>query len=946
MKTIQNCARKFSLSTAAAAALWLAAPGAEAQTPPAIAPLPASAAVAPGSTVNFTIAVTGTGPLFYQWRFNGSNIPSVITTVAGDGPDGNTGSFAGDLGQATNAFLNVPVGVAVDSSNRLYIADTGNSRIRRVATNGIITTFAGNGTNSFSGDGKQATNAGFNLPQGVCVDSNGNVFITDTGNNRIRKIALTGIISTIAGGGTNGTTNGAATNATLNAPAATAVDAAGNLFIADSGNNRIRKVATNGVITTVVGGGSSNVVSGLMATNANISDPNGIAVDRFGNLYVCCESQGLGSGPFVVGTNGVITLLAPAPVFGEGYFVTPWGVALDARGNLFVGNAGANVVVTTNPLQPLAGDAVFASGSWLPAAGGFSGDGGPANQAALDSPRGVTADIAGNVFIADELNNRIRKVVALGPLLSLTNVTSANAGNYDVIISSPFGSSTSSVVALSVGTPPGVPGLSGNQAIILGSNGTLNATAAGTGPFEFQWRLNGINLPVTINTVAGNGTASEFGDGGPAISAELYAGAVAADAFGNFFIADSANDRVREVNSNGIIRTAAGNGTPGFSGDGGFATNAGLYNPSALAVDGSGNLYIADEANNRIREVRPSGIITTVAGTGQSGFSGDGGAATNADLSDPTGVAVDPSGNIYIADRLNNRIREVGTNGVIMTVAGNGTSSYSGDGGAAANASLSNPEAVAADALGNIFIADSGNKRIRRISVNGVIVTVAGNGDAGYFGDGGPATSAFIESPASVAVDGFGNIFIADGTQHVREVNAAGIISTVAGNAGLGFSGDGGPATNSMLSETYGVAADPAGNLFIADTGNSRVREITGAGPALLLTDFNTNQAGNYDVIVSNPFGSVTSAVTMVTVQLPPPPALPALGVSLSNGIVVIQFSGTAGSNYVLFATGDLTPPAAWQPVGTNAAGPSGSGTFLEIPVAPVQFYRLGLPSN
>jgi sugar lactone lactonase YvrE len=947
MDTNRNCGRKTSL-LAAAAASWLGLSTAQAQTAPTLAQGPASQAVEPGTTVNFTVIAAGAGPFLYQWRFNGTNFPGLITTVAGDGPSSNgiSGSYAGDHGPATNASLNAPWGVSLDVSNNLFIADWQNSRIRKVATNGIITTVAGNGTTNFHGDGAQATNAGLNYPRGVCVNSLGNVFICDTGDNRVRKVGTNGIITTVAGGGTNNLGDGgAATNATLNTPTAAAVDALGNLFIADTGNNRIRRVGTNGIITTVAGGGTAMPTNGIMATNAGITQPYGIAVDRFGDLFFSC-SVVQGEGVLQAGTNGAITLLGPVQLFGDNYYGFPSGVALDVAGDVFLANFQDNVVLKVGTFQTIAGDASFTGEGWIPTVGGYSGDGAPANQAQLFGPNGVAVDTAGDVFIGDSYNNRIRKVAALGPVFSVADVTTNNAGDYDVVVSSPYGSVTSSVAVLSIGNPPGLTNQTTNLTVFVGSNVTLSATATGTGPFFYQWQFDGTNLPVIITTVAGNGQDGESGDGGQATNAALYAGAVGVDNLGDFFIADSANDRVREVNASGLIATVAGNGTIGFSGDGGAATNAQLYHPAAVAADSAGNLYIADEANDRIRQVAANGVISTLAGNGTDGYAGDGAAATNASLSSPSGVAVDAAGNLYIADQDNQRIRQVGTNGLIHTIAGNGTNGFSGDGGAAINASLSNPADVAVDGLGNIYIADSGNKRIRKVGLNGIIITVAGSGNAGYYGDGGPATNAFFESPASVAVDAFGNFFIADGTEHVREVGLNGIISTVAGNAGRGFSGDGGPPTNAMLSEVYGLATDALGDLFIADTGNNRIRKINAFGPSLMLSNFNFVEAGNYDLIVSSPFGSVTSAVMVVTAMLPLGP-LPPLNVILSgSNSLTIQFTGTPGSNYVLQVTTNLVPPVNWQPLATNVAGVNGGGTFTAINIlaSPALFYRLGLP--
>ncbi|MEI6821811.1 MAG: T9SS type A sorting domain-containing protein, partial [Bacteroidota bacterium] len=337
-----------------------------------------------------------------------------------------------------------------------------------------------------------------------------------------------------------------------------------------------------------------------------------------------------------------------------------------------------------------------------------------------------------------------------------------------------------------------------------------------------------------ITTVAGNGiTYGYSGDGGAATSAELsYPQGVALDASGNIYIADQNNQRVRKVTaSTGIISTVAGNGTTGFTGDGGAATSAELYYPTGVALDASGNIYIADIFNQRIRKVTAStGIITTVAGNGTSGFAGDGGAATSAELYYPTGVALDASGNIYIADYGNNRIRKVtASTGIITTVAGNGTSGFAGDESAATSAELYNPTRVAIDASGNIYIADYLNQRIRKVTAStGIITTVAGNGTTGFTGDGGAATSAELYYPTGVALDASGNIYIADqSNQRVRKVTAStGIITTVAGNGTAGFAGDGGAASSAEISSPMGVALDASGNIYIADYGNHRIREV------------------------------------------------------------------------------------------------------------------------
>ncbi|MBX3014394.1 MAG: hypothetical protein KF832_22925 [Caldilineaceae bacterium] len=331
-----------------------------------------------------------------------------------------------------------------------------------------------------------------------------------------------------------------------------------------------------------------------------------------------------------------------------------------------------------------------------------------------------------------------------------------------------------------------------------------------------------------ISTVAGNGTADFSGDGGPATSATLDAPVgVEVDSASNLYIAVRYSDRIRKVDTNGVITTVAGNGTTDFSGDGGPATSAALNMPAGVVIDSTGNLYIADTGNNRIRKVDTNSIISTIAGNGTADFSGDGGPATSATLNNPAGVAIDSTGNLYIVDAWNNRIRKVDANGIISTIAGNGTADFSGDGGPATSATLNNPTGVAVDSAGNLYIADAWNNRVRKVDVNGVITTVAGNGILDFNNDEGPATSVSFYAPSDVAVDSAGNLYIADsGNSTIRKVDTNGIITTVAGNGEAGVSGDGEPAASVSLVGPVSVAVDSAGNLYIADNSTSTIRKV------------------------------------------------------------------------------------------------------------------------
>jgi sugar lactone lactonase YvrE len=367
-----------------------------------------------------------------------------------------------------------------------------------------------------------------------------------------------------------------------------------------------------------------------------------------------------------------------------------------------------------------------------------------------------------------------------------------------------------------------------------------------------------------ISTVAGNGSQGYGGDGGQATLASLYNPAgLAVDSVGNIYIADYDNNVLRKVTySTGDISTIAGNGTAGYSGDGGLATAAELWGLYGVALDKAGNIYIADGHNDVIREISKStGFISTIAGNGTAGYSGDGSAATSAELNGPTGIAFDASGNIYICDDGNNVIREVNTStGVISTISGNGTAGYSGDGGAATSAELNSPHGITLDPSGNIYIGDANNNVVRKVTkASGIISTIAGNGTAGYTGDGAAATSAELSAPGKIALDKTGNMYIADANNNVIRLvtTATGLISTVAGNGTASFSGDGGPATIAELDFTTDVVLDASDNIYIADQFNNRIREVSSLalGVESIITKDNTS-------VYPNPVTSIINIET------------------------------------------------------------------------------------
>ena len=683
-----------------------------------------------------------------------------------------------DNGPAPAAWLRSPNGVALDGAGNLFIADTDNHRIRKVDSAGVITTVAGTGRFGLGGnfgDGGPATAALLRSPEGVALDGAGNLFIADTGNHRIRKVDSAGVISTVAGTGGFGLggnfgDGGPAIQAAVFYPSDVAVDGAGNLFIAERFYDQIRKVDSAGVITTVAGtgeffGGFSG--DGGPAIQAAVNYPYGVAVDGAGNLFIAdtgndrirkVDSAGVistvaGTGESFGGFSGDG---GPAIQAALNY---PRGVAVDGAGNFFIAdtdNHRIRKVDSAGVISTVAGAGEFGFAE----AGGFGGDGGPAIQAALNYPSDVVADGAGNLYIADTGNHRIRKVDAAGVISTV-----AGAGSFG------FGGDGGPAAAGQLRSPSGVA-----------VDGAGNLYIADTD----NHRIRKVDATGTITTIAGTGEPVvglivwDVGDGGPATAAPLSSpGGVAVDGGGNVYIADTGRSRIRKVDAAGVISTVAGSFLGGFGGDGGPAVEAALYYPEGVAVDGAGNLFIADSLNDRIRKVDAAGVISTVAGTGSFGFSGDGGPAVEAQLNDPADVTTDGAGNLYIADRYNDRIRKVDSAGVISTVAGTGESlgGFSGDGGPATAALLSSPEGVAVDGAGNLFIADRYNDRIRKVDSAGVISTVAGTGESfgGFSGDGGPATAALLSSPEGVAVDGAGNLFIADTDNHlVRKLTPVG----------------------------------------------------------------------------------------------------------------------------------------------------------------------------
>jgi len=674
-------------------------------------------------------------------------------TIAAAAPGANEAmgaSFRYYIHSIETPFLVIqPSQVCCDSLDHIYFADPLNHYVWKLDGNtGTMTKVAGNGTSGSSGDGGPATSAQLNKPEGVCVDGWGNIYIGDTENHRIRKVSLSGNISTVAGTGSHGFSGdgGLAINAELNKPNGVFIDPSGSIFIADTDNHCIRKVdAASGNISTVAGKGGTGGWSpnGGVATNTKLDRPRGVFVDAAGDIFIAdtdsCRIR--------------------------------------------------KVDVATGNILGVAGDGFC----------NYGGDGGPANSAKLNKPRGVFVDAAGNVFIADTENHRIRVVDgATGDIDTLAGTGTAG-------YSGDGGLATNA----QLDSPRGVY-LNGAGEMIIAD--TSNSC------------LREVDLGGMISTITGTGA--------PVLD---HPRQLAMDATGNVYIADTDNERVRKLDTSGWITTVAGTGSGGYNGDGIPATTAELKKPRGVGVAPSGNIYIADRDNHRIRMVEAAtGMITTYAGTGSGGNNGDAGWATALELNRPSGVAISTF-LLEIADTDNHRIMEVDGTGWMYVIAGTtGSAGYSGDGGLAINAELKKPHGVFLDEALNIFIADTENHCIRRVDASTlVITTVAGTPEtSGYSGDGGPATAALLKLPEDVFVDGAGNIFIADTENHVIRMVCAhdGTIHTLAGDGSKGYNGDDLPAVTAQLNKPAGIvmAATRGGRkIFISDQDNDRIRMLT-----------------------------------------------------------------------------------------------------------------------
>lgn len=642
------------------------------------------------------------------------------------------GNFAGQPGGTGNADgtgsaarWNYPSGLATDGMGNIYVADTENHTIRRISLGGVVTTIAGSPGQSGSADGTNGV-ARFNAPTGIAEDAAENLYVADYGNSTIRKLSPSGInwvVTTLAGTALQtGSANGTGSSALFSDPFGVAVDANGNVYVADTSNHTIRKITPGAVVTTLAGGvGVSGVANGN-GTNATFSYPHGVSVDSLGNIYVADTGNNairkitpggdvttIASGQYIYNFNN-----SGNEIF-YGYS-SPYGVFVDHAGNYYVADTGNGYV---------------------------SEDGGSIIQSGLSQPTGVTLDNKGNIYFTDTDNQVIRKIAATRSISTTLSGSEQQSGSQNGV---------------------------GNAALFfnpqaLAVDTTNNVYVADT----YNNLIREISPAGSTTTLAGSGYTGNANGTGTSASF-FYPGGVAVDTVGNVYVADTYNNTIRGITQAGVVTTIAGN--PGQIGSAdGVGSTASFYFPSSIAVDNAFNLYVADTYNHTIRKITAGGTVTTIAGS--AGYYGSvDGTGSTARFWAPSGVAVDASGNVYVADMFNDTIRQISPAGVVTTLAGSAGQAGSADGTGSA-ARFDEPGDVAVDSLGNIYVADTSNQTIRRItpalvngSTNWVVTTIGGT--VGVIGGGlldgldGIGPAAEFDFPMGVAVDLTGNVYVAD----------------------------------------------------------------------------------------------------------------------------------------------------------------------------------------
>ena len=785
--------------------------------------------------------------------------------------------------------------------------------------------FAGQpGDSSGNADGTNDA-ARFAQPFGVAADTNGNVYVADSRNNTIRKVTPAGVVTTLAGRARYfGSADGLGSTARFNHPTGVAVDSGGNVYVADSGNSTIRQVTPAGVVTTLAGNASfittnfstyngityTNTYTGGYADGTNntalFSSPSSVAVDNAGNLFVTDQGNNTIRQISPVGSNWVVTTLAgraghSGSADGAGsaaQFDQPTGVAVDSAGNLYVASLRS---FTIRQVTPAGVVTTLASSRW--------------NMKMTYGSSGVAVDSAGNVYMANSLRSTIHK---------MSPTVTAGLTNWMVTIlaGSTMGYADGTNSAAQFNRPSGIAVDSAGNVFVAdqGNNMVREMSLAGT-----NW---------VVTTLAG-WTGIGSADGAVSTARFYNPAGLAQDNAGNLYVADSNNNTIRKVTAAGVVTTLAGSAGTWGSADGiGGAAQFGT--PTGVALDSAGNVFVADQGNGTIRKLTPVGtnwVVSTVAGSAGNWGNVDGFGAA-AQFGNPTGVAVDSDGNIFVADQGNNMIRKVNPAGVVTTLAGSTETGGTADGTGSA-ALFNGPSGVTVDHAGNVFVADSGNNMIRKVTPTGVVTTLAGSQDTNG-SDDGTGSAALFNMPTGVAVDNAGNLFIADqGNNVIRKMTAAGVVTTIGGDATSSGWADG-SGSSALFNQPTGVVVDNAGNVYVADSGNNRISK---GAPVTVATPVIAPAGGTFtnSVTVTMTCATINAIIHYTTDGSVPTASSPTysspLTITNSGPVKAIAAATSYANSAVATATFTIYIPPTATIGGTaspaNGGSVTGSGTYL-----------------